>query len=86
MPKQKFTVIAKAIPLIDQVTKERGYQMVEDTRLWETPLKLEFNIEKYAVKIVDSTLKVKSIINEKAEWSSTELYYQKIKSLVIISK
>ena len=82
-----FKLFAKAKANIPQTLRQRGYKMVEDKRVWETPLKLEFNLEKYItqynvrenvcdiidlMKKVDTSLKVKSSTTDKAEWVTTD--------------
>ena len=83
--KSKFTVIAKSKANVDQLIKERGHKMTMDTRVWETPLKFEFNIDKYLyeynvrvqtvemlemMKKHDPQLKVKSTISDYDEWGN----------------
>jgi len=80
-------VVAKAKVNLQQTILERGYHIVDDTRIWETPLKIEFNLVKNVLeynvrekvgelielmKTVDATLKIKSVINNKSEWIDKE--------------
>ena len=84
VPKQ-FTIIAKSISTVDQTIRERGLDMVDDKTLWVTPVKIEFNIDRQIVQynvreqvtnllkkmqVVDSSLKIKSATDEKAEWTN----------------
>ena len=83
----KFTVIAKSKSAIDQQMKLRGANMVEEKKLWETPVKLEFNIDRATVeynvraqlllllklmKLKDPTLKVKSTTDDNKIWGQLD--------------
>ncbi len=83
--KAQFKIIAKSVSTVDQTIRERGLDMVEDKTLWVTPVKIEFNIERHVLqfnvreqvtkvlekmKVVDSSLKIKSSADETVEWTS----------------
>ena len=85
--KAKFTVIAKSCATIEQQMKLRGLKMVEEKQLWETPVKLEFNIDRNLVeynvraqllallqllKAKDPTLKIKSATTNEKMWSQLD--------------
>lgn len=80
---QKFTLIAKSKENVRNTIQQRGYEMMEDIRVWESPIKLEFNLEKTVtaynvrenvieilekMKLVDNSVKVKSTIKKNVEW------------------
>ena len=86
--KAKFTVIAKSCATIEQQMKLRGLKMVEEKQLWETPVKLEFNIDRNTVeynvraqllvllrllKAKDPTLKIKSATSNELMWSQLDM-------------
>ena len=79
----KPTIIAKAQNGVAQQMKNRGIHMVEDTNIWETPVKIEFNFDRNTaeynvrknvvellsrMKTVDQKLIVKSTIQDNVEW------------------
>ena len=45
-PKQVFKKIVKSSSSISEHIKQRGQYMVEDTALWENPVKTDFNIDR----------------------------------------
>lgn len=78
-----FTVIAKSHATIEQQIKLHGQTMVEEKKVIETPVKLEFNIDRTTVeynvrenlvlllqlmKETDPTLKIKSTTEENHSW------------------
>ncbi len=81
----QFNLIAKAKTDWNQTIKERGYNMVEDNTVIETPVKVEFNIDRSLseynirekiiellelMKIVDNNIKVKSTTKDSSEWEN----------------
>ena len=81
----EFKLIAKARTNEHQTMKERGYTMVENKVVLETPVKVEFNVDKSVreynvrekvlelldlMKTVDPTMKVKSTITDHTEWDA----------------
>ena len=84
---KSFVVTATAQKEPSQTIQERGYTMVDDKTIMETPVKIEFNmgtnVTEFNVranlltllehmKKIDRTLKVKSTIKESKEWETTE--------------
>ena len=84
----KPTIIAKASTGVDKQMKMRGYKMVEDKQIWETPVKIEFNLDKTLnefnvqknvvelldrMKTIDTKLLVKSTIQENIEWVTPDM-------------
>ncbi len=84
---QKFTLIAKSKENVRNTIQQRGYEMMEDIRFWESPIKLEFNLEKTVtaynvrenvieilekMKFVDNSIKVKSTTKKNVEWITFE--------------
>ena len=79
----KFNMIAKSKEVMAEQTKQRGYSMVEDKVLLETPVKVEFNIDRtitefnvreqtlillQKMKEIDKSIKIKSVNQNNAEW------------------
>ena len=82
-PKQAFKMIAKSSSSIAEQIKQRGQYMVEDTALWENPVKIDFNIDRNIMefnirervttllekmKTIDKKMKIKSTIDDTTEW------------------
>lgn len=78
-----FKIIAKAQTDRTQTLKERGYTMVENKVVLETPVKVEFNVDKSVLeynvrekvlelldlmKKVDQSMKVRSTVTDSIEW------------------
>ncbi len=85
--RSRFTVIAKSNATIKQQMKLRGQTMVEEKKFLETPVKLEFNIDRTIVEYnvqeqlvillklmqeTDPTLKIKSTTTETTSWDQWE--------------
>jgi len=86
-PKPTFKVITTAAKTAQQTMEQRGYNMVENMRMWETPIKIEFNLNRSVVEFnvrdkitellqlmqeVDNTLKVKPAAPVTREWVTLE--------------
>ena len=82
-----FTLIAKARSSVDELIKKRGYNMVEDTTMIKTPVRVEFNLDKFItefnvremtiillnkMKIADPKLRIASTEDNELEWEKLE--------------
>ena len=82
-----FTVIAKSRTPVGEQLRQRGLTMVDQKKKWETPVKVEFNIDKQTIQFniraellvllqkmmaVDPTLKIQSTLRKDLEWDSLE--------------
>ena len=85
---QQFQLIAKASSSLEQRIKQRGLRMVENKTMWETPVKIEFNIDKKVLEYnvreqeiqlltkmneADNAMKVKSTVDSSVEWTNLKL-------------
>ena len=83
----KFTMVAKSKESMAEQIKKRGFSMVEDEVLWETPVKVEYNIDRtitefnvreqtlillQKMKAIDKSIKIKSFKQNSAEWDDVQ--------------
>ena len=84
---QKLAIIAKSKESVQEQLKQRGATLVEDKTLFETPVKIEFNIGNEAtefnareeliilvkkMQLLDELVRIKTSNNAGLEWSNLE--------------